>query len=190
MRLETESRHSCRGLRVTVLAAAALTGCMTIVPVQTAGRARDDRAIDDLAAQPRAFARLTSPAPPLRPLATEVGPYRIVDHRPGWLTLSDHESTVAVPVARLQSLSTYSRVRGTLEGAVPAGVVMFGLGFAFRAFLLPRGCAADGPCEPPVPVAGALKWGAVSGAVGALVGGALGAAVGHETRYKLVPIDE
>jgi len=163
---------------------------MTTVRVQSAGDAAPEPLIDDVVAQPRAYARVTSPLPPLRPVATSRGPYLIVGHEPGWLTLSDQRGTTRVPLTQIDSLSTYGRVRGAIEGAVPTGVVVFGLMFAIRAFLTPRGCAVDAPCDRSVPVGEALKVGALFGAIGAFIGGAAGAAVGHETRYELVPADQ
>src|SRR5579871_5192383 len=115
-------RRLCRGpLRLIAIASAALLGCTTTTPLEPAASSTFQQTVEQLAAQPGAYAHVASPVPPLRPIIDENGPYRIVNHEPGWLTLSDYASSVRVPLTQVTSVSTYDHGRGAIDGALVAG---------------------------------------------------------------------
>ena len=185
MRSRSKPGHSCRASGVLVLSVVAgLAGCTTSARLTQLAGSSTEQAVDDLAAQPGAFARLTTSAPPLQPIASATGPYSIVGHEAGWLTLSDQVTTVRVPLAHVQSVSTYHHTQGAADGALAAGAVGFILGFA-AAFFLPTSCPADGPCNPSPKVVVGFEVGAIVGLVTAALGAAVGGVVGHETRYAI-----
>jgi hypothetical protein len=179
-------RQSCRDPRLLAVAWVALTGCTTTTYLEPAANSTLEQAVEHLAAHPRAYAHLTTPVPPLQPIVDPTGPYRIVGHDPGWLTLSDYTSAVRVPLTRVQAVSTYDHGRGAIDGALTAGGVGFLLGFGI-GFILGSmsSCSADDPCPRPSPVIGGIAGGAVAGALFAAFGAAMGAVRGHETRYEI-----
>ena len=179
-------RHARRNPRLLAVAWAALMGCTTTTSLEPAANSTFEQAFEHLAAQPGAHAYVTHPVPPLHPINDQTGPYRIVSHEPGWLTLSDHFSAVRVPLSQVQSVSTYDHGRGAIDGALTAGGVGFLLGFGM-GFILgsTSSCAADAPCPRPSPVIGGIAGGAVAGALFAAIGAAMGAVRGHETRYDI-----
>ena len=183
--LPAKLRHSCRGPLALALAWAVLTGCTTTTRLEPVTSPAFDLAVDDVAARPGAYARLAVATPPLQPLVDARGPYRIIEHQPGSVTLSDRVTAVRVPATHVESVSTYDHRRGALEGAVPAAAVGFVVGFVLRTFVVPRSCAVDDPCDQSRPIGEGVKIGALVGAVTGLIGGALGGAVGHETRYEI-----
>jgi len=179
-------RHAYSDPRLLAVAWAALVGCTTTTPLEPAASSTLEQAVEHLAAQPGASARVTTPVPPLRPIIDQTGPYRIVSHEPGWLTLSDHRSAARVPLTQVQSVSTYDHGRGALDGALAAGGVGFLLGFGTGLILgSMSSCAADGPCPRPSPIIGGMAGGAAAGALFAAIGAAMGAVRGHETRYEI-----
>jgi len=160
-------------------------GCQTMTRLDPVTNPTFDRTVDDLAARRGSYARLATPVPPLQPIGDPTGPYRIVGHEPGWLTLSDPVTSARVPLTQVQSVSTYDPVRGALEGAISAGAVTFVLVFALTLVVYPRPCAADGPCDQSLPVAPAARAGGVFGLIMAVIGGVVGGVMGHETRYEI-----
>jgi hypothetical protein len=122
-------RHSGRDPRLLAVAWAALTGCTTTTSLEAAANSTFEQAVEHLAAHPGAYAHLTTSVPPLQPIINQTGPYRIVGHEPGWLTLWDHASAVRVPLTQVQSVSTYDHGRGAIDGALTAGGVGLLLGF-------------------------------------------------------------
>jgi hypothetical protein len=166
---------------------AALMGCTTTTSLEPAANSTFEQAVEHLATQPGASAHVTTPVPPLRPIIDQTGPYRIVSHEPGWLTLSDHRSAARVPLTQVQSVSTYDHGRGAIDGALTAGGVGLLLGFG-TGFILGSisYCAADNPCPRPSPVIGGIAGGAAVGTLFAAIGAAIGAVRGHETRYAIV----
>ena len=179
-------RHACRDPRLLALAWGALMGCTTTTSLEPAANSSFEQAVEQLAAHPGASANVTTPVPPLRPIIDQTGPYRIMSHEPGWLTLSDYRTAARVPLTQVQSVSTYDHGRGAIDGALTAGGVGFLLGFGM-GFILgsTSSCAADAPCPRPSPVIGGIAGGAVAGALFAAIGAAMGAVRGHETRYDI-----
>jgi len=186
-------RHSCRvpGLLTFAVTMAGLMACTTTVRLGPAADPGTARAVDELAAQPGAYARVADPAPPVQPIYSVRAPSPIVGHEPGWLTLSKPAGPVRVPLTQVLSVSTYDHARGALDGAVALGAVGFVLGFAGGALVISQFCNADGSCDTSIPIATRLHRGAVVGAVFGAVTAALGAAVGaiqgHETRNEIAP---
>jgi hypothetical protein len=168
---------------------AGLMACTTTVRLGPAGDPGTVRAIDELAAQPDAYARVAEPSPPVQAIYSVHAPSPIVGHEPGWLTLSKPGGPVRVPLTQVRSVSTYAHARGALDGAVVLGAVGFVLGFAGGSLLIPQTCNDDGFCDTSIPVATRLHWGAVVGAVFGAMTAALGAGVGavqgHETRNEI-----
>ena len=183
---ESRPRHARRDPRLLAVAWAALMGCTTTTRLAPAANSTFEQAVEHLAAHPGAYAHVTTPVPPLQPIIDQTGPYRIVSHEPGWLTLSDHASAVRVPLTQVQSVSTYDHGRGAIDGALAAGGVGLLLGFG-AGFILGSmsSCAADAPCPRPSPVIGGIAGGAVVGALFAAIGAAIGAVRGHEMRYEI-----
>lgn len=189
MRSSLKPRHSCRSLPVVALVAAALAGCTTTTRLGPAGAPETARVIQELATQGAAYARVAEPPPVVEPIYSVHAPTAIVEHEPGWLTLSKQGGPVRVPLTQVQSVSTYNHARGALEGAAVTGAVGLVLGFAAGAIMIPHSCNADGSCDSSIPIGTRLGWGAkvgaVFGAFTAVLGATVGAIQGHEMRYEL-----
>jgi len=166
---------------------AGLMACTTTARLGLAGDPGTARAIEELAAQPDAYARVAEPPPLVQPIYSVHTPFPIVGHEPGWLTLSKPGGPVRVPLTQVRSVSTYDHARGALDGAAVLGAVGFVLGFAVGALVIPQTCGND--CNTSIPVTTQLHWGAVVGAVVGAVAAGLGATVGaiqgHETRNEI-----
>jgi len=184
-------RLSCRipGLLTLAVTVAGLAACTTTARLGLAGDPGTVRAIDELAEQPDAYARVAEPPPLVEPIYSVHAPSPILGHEPGWLTLSKAGGPVRVPLSQVVSVSTYDHARGALDGAAVLGAVGFVLGFAGGALMIPQECNADGFCDTSIPVTTRLQWGAVVGAVVGAVAAGLGATVGaiqgHETRNEI-----
>jgi hypothetical protein len=167
---------------------AGLMACTTTARVGLAGDPGTARVIEELAAQPNAYARVAEPPPLVEPIYSVHAPSPIVGHAPGWLMLSKPGGPVRVPLTQVRSVSTYDHARGALDGAVVLGAVGFVLGFAGGALVISQSCNADA-CDTPIPITWRLgrgaRVGAVFGAVTAVLGAGVGAIQGHETRNEI-----
>jgi hypothetical protein len=189
VRSPRKPRHSCRVVPLLGVACAGLLGCTTTTRLTPVAGSTTEQAVANLAARPGSHARLTTAAPPLQPIANDAaGPYPVVGHGPGWLTLTDHLTSVQVPLVQVHSVSTYDHGRGAIDGALGAGAVGIVLGFAAGYALgSTRTCPADAPCQGSDPAISGLKGAAVFGLITAALGAAVGAVAGHETRYEIAP---
>jgi hypothetical protein len=171
-----------------IAGAVGLASCTTTYRAGSVADPSVVRAIDAAADQPRTFAVVKAPPPPLDPLTST---YAVVGHAPGTLLLADHAGSARVPLVQLESMSTFDRARGARDGAIGAGLVGFALG-AITGGVVSRvdTGAADGPAPTSAPVR-VLEYGAVVAVVAAAVGAVVGAVAGHEDRYQVTSaVDE
>ena len=181
-RLPENPGHLCRCLGL-IVGAIGLASCTTTYHAGSVADPAVVRAIDAAADQPRTFAVVKAPPPPLDPLTNT---FAVVGHAPGTLLLADRAGSAPVPLVQLESVSTFDRARGARDGAIGAGLVGFALG-AITGVVVSRvdtGAADDTAPRTSAPVR-VLEYGAVVAIAAAAVGAVVGAVAGHEDRYQV-----
>ncbi len=168
-------------------AAVGLASCATVSRVGSPTDPSVASVLDAVEIQPRTFAVVKDPPPPLSPLT---GAYRVVGHEPAWLLLADQGGTARVPQAQLQSISTFDRLRGAGDGAVIGGLIGLPLGLGVAFLARGQGTVTESDSiegSPRGPSSTMLKYGLISAVALGAVGALLGAIAGHEDRIEVLP---